>query len=208
MQYQSITKIRSNLIRFGGELFKNVVIKKITITDIDSFKRIILMVDKPIKQLDYYPAGKNKEVMRNRIILNTYSIRQYFNCNSNTSMLKNIIADSPKLLHLILEGAEIDIIAEHVSKNQEYYDRFNPEVKPITYKQDVIKHHIFNIRLTQLAFKIIDKIESLMWDAINENCLKKRIELSDAEIDDIIFNDYKSMKNKNPFMTDEYKNLF
>lgn len=201
MQYKTIKKLRVQLLKEGCELVQNLVVEKITLTKLDSFTtRIILMLDKPIKQMVINSSGERVEEMRNWIVTYDFSLRKYLSCNSNTAFMKDIIINSPKLLHLILEGAEIEILLEYVYEGQEYEDPFSSKAKVVLLSHDDIKTYIVDIRLTQFAFKIIDKFESLIWDAMMVNCYNKRIDLNDKEIDAIIYNDYNSNMFKNPFI--------
>lgn len=201
MQYKTIKKLRAQLLKEGCELVQNLVVEKITLTKLDSFTtRIILMLDKPIKQMVINSSGERVEEMRNWIVTYDFSLRKYLSCNSNTAFMKDIIINSPKLLHLILEGAEIEILLEYVYEGQEYEDPFSSKAKVVLLSHDDIKTYIVDIRLTQFAFKIIDKFESLIWDAMMVNCYNKRIDLNDKEIDAIIYNDYNSNMFKNPFI--------
>lgn len=200
---KSIEELKTQLVNNGGEIINNVIVEKITLTKLDKYNRVILKLNKPIKQVVVNSNGDLEEGMRDFTFMNDFSIKKCLSCHPDASFLTNIIMNSPKLLHYFLEGAEVEILLEHVPEGYEYENPFASKAESVVIEYDDIITHIVDIRLTPFAYDIIDIFIDLEFCLPNPNMYKNRIELSDEEIDAILYNDYSSLKYQNPYTIDE-----
>ena len=202
---KSIEELKTQLVNNGGEIINKVIVEKITLTKLDKYNRVILKLNKPIKQLVVNSNGDLEEGMRDLTFMNDFSIKKCLSYHPDASFLTNIIMNSPKLLHYFLEGAEVEILLEHVPEGYEYENPFASKAESVVIEHDDIITHIVDIRLTYSAYKILRKFEDIITSLPIDDFLSVKIreKLSDEEVDTILYSDFTPQNNQYLFMIDE-----
>lgn len=161
--YANIIK---KLLNDGAKRFNKLKVKNVTISDEESYTRlgITLATKIPANILDEQTATY-KEGLHNVMFSSVYAVIGAMKEDDELSFAANTVLESPKILNVLMNGGEIDIIQQKIRANEEYRNPFttrtDPEVR--IYDHDVIVNHIVKIRPSKVGMKGLDRlIDKLM----------------------------------------------
>lgn len=163
---KDVKKVVAQLLKEGAESVKNIIVKNVTIKDMENYTRISLTLNKEVKQMVANDAGDYEEGTNNVIFVSAYSIGAILGNNEDIAFAKNLIMQSPELLSMILSYAEIDVILEPVATGQEYTNPFSDKTESRVIEHDSIFTHVVDIRLGKKGAKIVAALEDKMLDAM------------------------------------------
>lgn len=197
---KDIKKVVAQLLKDGATRVDNLVVKNVTLKPFDSYVRVSLTLNKDVPAYvtskddsgnDVYVEGQH-----NVIFASTYSIGAVISNIESLAFAKNYIMNSPELLGMLLSYATITIVAQPVTKDEEYRNPFSDDSSkdPIILDHDTIFHHITEIsmggvakaRLERMVDKIIDKmVESSFNIGVTNNVAPVTV-ISNDGVDDNI----------------------
>lgn len=161
--YANIIK---NLLNNGAKRFNRLKVKNVTISDEESYTRlgITLATKIPANVLDEQTATY-KEGLHNVMFSSVYAVIGAMKEDDELSFAANTVLESPKILNVLMNGGEIDVIQQRVAASEEYRNPFttrtDPEIR--VYDHDVIVNHIVKIRPSKVGIKGLDRlIDKLM----------------------------------------------
>jgi len=163
---KDVKKVVAQLLKEGAESVKNIVVKNVTIKDMENYTRISLTLNKEVKQMVANDNGDYEEGTNNVVFVSAYSIGAILGNNEDIAFAKNLIMQSPELLTMILSYAEIDIILEPVAEGHEYTNPFSDKSESRVIEHDSIFTHVVDIRLGKKGAKIVSALEDKMLDAM------------------------------------------
>ena len=163
---KEIKKVVAQLLKEGAESVKNVVVKNVTIKDMDNYTRVSLTLNKEVRQMVANESGDYVEGTNNVVFASVYSIGAVLSNDENIAFAKNLIMQSPELLTMVLSYAEVDILLENVKKGIEYINPFASKTESRVIEHDSIFAHIVDIRLGKKGLKIVEMLESKMLDSM------------------------------------------
>lgn len=163
---KEIKKVVAQLRKEGAESVNNVVVKNVTIKDMDNYTRVSLTLNKEVKQMVTTESGDYEEGMNNVIFASSYSIGAVLSNYEDTAFAKNLLMQSPELLSMVLSYAEIDILLEHVKAGEEYTNPFSSRSESRVIEHDSIYAHVVDIRLGKNGEKTIQMLKDKMLDAM------------------------------------------
>lgn len=163
---KNFAKAVAQLLKEGGESIKGVVVKNVSVKDMEAYTRVALTLNKEVKQMVANDDGDYVEGTNNVVFVSAYSLGAILANNEDTAFAKNIVMRSPELLTMILSYAEIDIVLEHVKAGQEYINPFSTKEEPRVIEHDSIFSHVVDIRLGKKGAKIIGALEDKLLDSM------------------------------------------
>lgn len=184
---KDIKTVIAQLKKEGAEEVKNLVVKNVTVKELDSYTRVSLTLNKEVRQM-VEDKGEYVEGKHNVVFASTISLGAILGNNEDIAFAKNLIMTSPEILTMVLSYAEIDILLEEVTKGQKYENPFGNKVKDDEDKRqfdhDTILVHPIAIRLGKKGQKIAQMLESKMLDAMIAGTFGKVAAGSNAKDED------------------------
>lgn len=152
-------EIISNLIKEGAEPVKNLKVKNVTVTPQESYIRVALTLDKPVKGMVTKDEGITyEEGETNVIFVSMYSITSLLKDDDNVAFAVNHLLKNPDSLSVVLSRATIDILQEKVTKSQEYKNPWSENAEATVFDHDTIINHITHITLSDFAIRKMDRL--------------------------------------------------
>lgn len=153
-------EIINNLIKGGAEPVKGLKVKNVTVTPLENYVRVALTLDTPVKGM----VNKDNnwvEDTTNVIFDSTFSIVSVLR-NTDAAFAANHIIKYPDSLSVLLSGANIDIIQEHVVEGQEYKNPWSESAETTVFDHNTIINHITDIRLSDFGLRKLDTLADAM----------------------------------------------
>lgn len=145
-----------------NNVVKDLVVRNINVTECETYDRVSITLDKPVKAMVAQEDGSYVEGESNIIFIGNYSIVGALKENEDVAFAGNYLIKHPKALNVILSGAKINIIQEAVTAGQEYTNPFSNNAAPTVVQHDSFYNHPFNIRLSAFGLKMLDKLAEKM----------------------------------------------
>ena len=150
-----------------NNVVKELVVRNINVTECETYNRVAITLDKPVKAMVAQEDGSYVEGESNIIFVGNYSIVGALRENEDVAFAGNHLIQHPKALNVVLSGAKINIIQEAVSAGQEYTNPFSSNATPTVVQHDSFYNHVFDIRLSAFGLKMLDKLgEKMMFGDI------------------------------------------
>lgn len=146
----------------ANNVVKDLVVRNINVTECETYNRVAITLDKPVKAMVAQEDGSYVEGESNIIFVGNYSIVGALRENEDVSFAGNHLIQHPKALNVVLSGAKINIIQEAVTAGQEYTNPFSSNAAPTVVQHDSFYNHVFNIRLSDFGLKMLDKLAEKM----------------------------------------------
>ena len=144
-----------------NNVVKNLVVRNINVTECETYNRVAITLDKPVKAMVAQEDGSYVEGESNIIFVGNYSIVGALRENEDVAFAGNHLIKHPQALNVVLSGAKIDIIQESVAEGQEYKNPFSNNA-PTVVQHNSFYNHVFNIRLSAFGLKMLDKLAEKM----------------------------------------------
>lgn len=145
-----------------NNVVKDLVVRNINVTECETYNRVAITLDKPVKAMVAQEDGSYVEGESNIIFVGNYSIVGALRENEDVAFAGNHLIIHPKALNVVLSDAKINIIQEAVSAGQEYTNPFSNNTAPTVVQHDSFYNHVFNIRLSAFGLKMLDKLAEKM----------------------------------------------
>ena len=146
-------------LRKAGAKSEIVTICNVTVTDLKSWTRIALTlnreVDGPVCDSEgQWAMGKTRVVF-----VSLYSIISLLKNTDDTLAVASYIATHPTALQVILCGAKTEILQQNVKANETYINAFTGEETENESDHDSLFNHLVSITLSDKGQRAIEKIE-------------------------------------------------
>ena len=145
-----------------NNVVKGLVVRNINVTECETYNRVAITLDKPVKAMVAQKDGSYVEGESNIIFVGNYSIVGALRENEDVAFAGNHLIKHPQALNVILSGAKIKIIQDAVTAGQEYINPFSNNAAPTVVQHDSFYNHPFNIRLSAFGLKMLDKLAEKM----------------------------------------------
>lgn len=145
-----------------NNVVKNLVVRNINVTECETYNRVAITLDKPVKAMVAQEDGSYVEGESNIIFVGNYSIVGALKENEDVAFTGNHLIQHPKALNVVLSNAKINIIQEAVTAGQEYTNPFSNNAAPTVVQHNSFYNHVFNIRLSAFGLKMLDKLAEKM----------------------------------------------
>lgn len=145
-----------------NNVVKDLVVRNINVTECETYDRVAITLDKPVKAMVAQEDGSYVEGESNIIFVGNYSIVGALKENEDVAFAGNHLIKHPKALNVVLSGAKINLIQEAVTAGQEYTNPFSNNAAPTVVQHDSFYNHAFNIRLSVFGLKMLDKLAEKM----------------------------------------------
>ena len=156
-------EVVSELLKNGAKLVKGVRIKTIKIADKDTYTRLTLNIDKPVKGYVADDAGEFHEDDVKYIFVSMFTILSLLREDDDASFAVNHFTTRPEAMQVLLANAEIDVVQEPVTSGQEYTNPFSSSDNKVVFDHDTYINHAVSIKLSEKAKTMLEKLaESMM----------------------------------------------
>lgn len=145
-----------------NNVVKDLVVRNINVTECETYNRVAITLDKPVKAMVAQEDDSYIEGESNIIFVGNYSIVGALRENDDVAFAGNHLIQHPKALNVVLSGAKISIIQEAVTAGQEYTNPFSNNTAPTVVQHDSFYNHVFNIHLSAFGLKMLDKLAEKM----------------------------------------------
>ena len=170
---KDIKKVVAQLQKEGAEIINNIIVKNVTVSNKDSFTQVVLTLNKNVPAMLTTENGDHVKGENNIVFTSTYSIGAVLSNNEDIAFAKNLIMQTPELLTMVLSYAEVTIVAEPVTKGQQYTNPFSDKDKVHDVQYDSIYHHVTDIKLGKKGQKLTGLLESKVMDAMINGAFTK-----------------------------------
>ena len=155
-------QIIEQLLKQGSKVVKGVSIKNVTVTPMENYVRLGLSLNKNVEGYQAQDDGTYKLTEVKVIFVSLFSIAANLRDNEDVSFAVNHILKNPVSTEVILNGATVNIIQQHVKAGKEYVNPWSEDPTPTTIEHDCIINHVVDINLSKRASAIIDKLAMVM----------------------------------------------
>lgn len=161
----SFNNMVKKLIASGCKRINSIRIKNVNYTEKDNYTMISFSLATPIRGFVSNDGGITYEEGNTNIMFtSSYAISGALKEDEELGWMANALLDNPQALNLIFNGAQIDILQQHISAGEEYKNPFSTrtEVEPQVYDHDIIINHIIGFKLGKVGLKMADKLADKM----------------------------------------------
>lgn len=161
----SFNNLIKKLIASGCKRINSIRIKNVNYTEKDNYTMISFSLATPIRGFVSNDGGVTyEEGNANIMFTSLYAISGALKEDEELGWMANALLDNPQALNLIFNGAQIDILQQHVSAGEEYKNPFSSrtEVEPQVYDHDIIINHIIGFKLGKVGQKMSDRLADKM----------------------------------------------
>lgn len=152
-------EVINKLIEAGAVPVKDLVVKNVTTKDMETWVRVSLTLDKPVKGFVSEDDGVTYvEGETNVIFVSAFSIASLLKDNDDAAFAVNHILENPNSLMVILSRAKINILQQTIAKGEVYNNPWSDNSDDTVFDHDVIINHITSITLSKIAGKALEKI--------------------------------------------------
>ena len=167
--YQGVIKslIANGCKRIKSLKIKNVTYEEKTTSSGKDMTQVAITLTTPIRGFVTNDNGQTwKEGMTNTIFTSLYAIGGAFKEDEELGWMANTINKNPKILNLILNGANIDVIQQDIAAGEVFVNPFSTrtDATELTYDHDVIINHVVKFNLGKQGLKMADKLADKLMD--------------------------------------------
>ena len=147
-------------LRKAGATSEHVTICNVTVTDLKSWTRISLTLDREVDGAVCDSDG-NWSMGKTRVVfVSLYSVLGLLKNTNETLAITNHIATYPTALQIILCGATVELLQQEVKANETYVNVFTGKETEHEYDHDSLFNHLVSIELSDKGHIGIEKIEN------------------------------------------------
>lgn len=153
-------EVIEKLIKNGAKSVKGLKVKGVNVVPQENYVRCSLSVDKPIRGFIAQEDGSYAEGESKVIFVSLFSIVAQLRDDDQAAFAVNHILSHPESIAVLLTGAQLNILQEDVASGQEYINPWstNDNAVATTFEHDSILNHIVDIKLTDRAYQMLDKL--------------------------------------------------
>ena len=165
MNTMEVKEVVKTLLEGGAKKISDVKVTNVTVKALDTYVRVALTLDKKVEgyilnEADgTYSAGEVKV-----IFVSLYSLLSMLKQSEEAAFAANHVANHPESIGLILSGAKIDIVQQHVVAGEEYRNVWSDkvDVEATVFDHDTILNHVVSIEVSKFGEKALDKLMDKM----------------------------------------------
>ena len=165
MNTMEVKEVVRALLEGGAKKISDVKVTNVTVKALDTYVRVALTLDKKVEgyilnEADgTYSAGEVKV-----IFVSLYSLLSMLKQSEEAAFAANHVANHPESIGLILSGAKIDIVQQHVVAGEEYRNVWSDkvDVEATVFDHDTILNHVVSIEVSKFGEKALDKLMDKM----------------------------------------------
>ena len=156
-------EIINNLLKNGANEVKGLKVKNVTVNVLETYTRLGLTLDKPVKGYVAKEDGTFEPGETNVIFISSFAVASILKDNDECAFAANHLVEHPEALNVILSRAKIDIIQEPVTAGTEYKNPWSSNQDNATvFDHDTIINHLTSIELSEFSLKKLDKLADMM----------------------------------------------
>lgn len=155
-------EIINELLKNGAKKVANIVVKNVTVKQMDAYTRLGLSLD---TEVDGYRADENGEYQESKtniIFVSSYAIASVLKDDNNAAFAANHLVNHPDALGIILSRATISVIQQTVPADEEYVNPFASNGEATVFGHPTIINHVVDIKLSDFGLKKLDRLADLM----------------------------------------------
>ena len=120
-------------------------VSKVNVTDMNTWQRVALTLDVPIKGYVADEEGNYKEGETNIIFVSSFSLIAALR-ETEYACIGDYLRDNPNAIKAILSRSKIEIVQEAVAEGQEYHNPFSSNED----NTSVVEHNSYYNHVTQI----------------------------------------------------------
>jgi len=156
-------EIINGLLSNGSKAVKDLKVKNVTVTILDTYTRLGLTLDKPVEGYVGKEDGTFEKGETNVIFVSAFAVASVLKDNDDCAFAANHLVEHPEAMNVILSRAQIDIIQEPVSAGQEYRNPWSNNADNATvFDHDTIINHLTGIKLSDFSIRKLDTLADKM----------------------------------------------
>lgn len=155
-------EIIAQLLKNGAKSVKGLVVKNVTITQLESYTRLGLTLDKEVDGYRQNDNGEFEPAKVNVIFVSAFTIKSILQDNAEAAFAANHLINHPEALSVVLSRAEIDIVQESIAAGTEYKNPFASSDTSTVFDHDTIINHISSIKLSDFGLRKLERLSDLM----------------------------------------------
>lgn len=155
-------EIIAQLLKNGAKNVKGLVIKNVTVTQLESYTRLGLTLDKEVDGYRQNESGEFEPAQVNVIFVSAFSVKSILQDIPEAAFAANHLINHPEALAVVLSRAEIDIVQESVAAGTDYKNPFTSSDTTTVFDHDTIINHISSIKLSDFGIRKLDRLSDLM----------------------------------------------
>lgn len=149
----------ASLLKAGAKKESGLIVKNVTVTELDNYTRIALTID---KEIDGAVSDENGawSIGKTRIVfVSLYSVIGLLKNTDDAMTIASYVVNAPKALQVLLSGAKISIAQQSVGAHATYVNAWTGEETEHDSDHDSIFNHLIAIEFTDKGRRAIEKIE-------------------------------------------------
>ena len=146
-------------LRKAGAKSETVIICNVTVTELKSWTRISLMLNREVDGAVCDKEGNWSLGKTSIISMSLYSILDLFKNTNDTLAIVSHVASHPTALQVILNGAKTELLQQEVKAHATYVNAFTGEETEYDCDHDSLFNHLVSVEFTDKGHRAIEKIE-------------------------------------------------
>lgn len=160
---KTVKEVVAEMMKNGAKEIKNVTIKNVTVTVLDSYTRLGLTLDKEVPGFRQNEEGEYVEGTTRVVFASAYSIGALLKDNDDAAFAANHLMKHPDALGMIMSRAKIDIVQQRVNAGEEYRNPFaSEETEAVVFDHDTIVNHIVSLDLSDFGKSRLERLADMM----------------------------------------------
>lgn len=153
-------EIIENLVKNGAVMVKDCEVRNVTVRPQDEYVRLGITLDKPVKGFRQNPESEEWEETDVKVIfISAFSVASLLKEVPRAAFAANKLLENPESLSVVLSGAKIDVLAEHVASGQEYNNPWSERTDNArVFDHDTIIHHITKIEISDFGQDMLKQL--------------------------------------------------
>lgn len=148
-------QVIAELVKNGATKTTGLVVKSVTAKQHDSWTRVVLKVNKDVKQNvlvdDAYKIGTGRTVFAS-----SFALGALLGDMPECALFKSKIMANPEILETLLSYAKIDILQEVVEAGTEYVNPFSDKEEPRVLPNTTVISHVIKVELGDEGQELVD----------------------------------------------------
>ena len=149
-------QVIAELVKNGAVKTTGLVVKSATTKEYDSWTRVVLKVNKDVKQNvlgddDAYEIGVGRTVF-----VSAFALGAVLGDMPECALFKQKIVANPDSMETLLSFAKIDILQEVVEAGSEYVNPFSEKEEPRVFANTTVVSHVIKVELGDEGQELVD----------------------------------------------------
>lgn len=148
-------QVIAELVKNGATKTTGLVVKSVTTKEHDSWTRVVLKVNKDVKQNvlvdDAYEIGTGRTVFAS-----SFALGAILGDMPECALFKSKIVANPEIMETLLSYAKIDILQEVVEAGTEYVNPFSEKEEPRVLPNTTVISHVIKVELGDEGQELVE----------------------------------------------------